>query len=427
MTFRQIAIVVLTIAGGSGTRRANAQSAIVYYDHRPGDSTVVPRLSYLMPGDRASRETSSKERHQGLPPALHIPQGSSVCVVVEHANTLLYTYTAASKSVTTEAPTGLASLLSSIVPIITAIEKSSYARGYLATSRDAEADLLQYARQVRHIADIASNLDDVRNETDAESGLARAAHAADSLAHAAELENTSAAKLFASHRGDTVFVLLHEVQTTAFNHIAAESQEIAIAASASDPTFCAVLDDSRVRTTLAITRKFKVRSGELALRPARDSVLSVVSDPVSNRVFELVPAAILSFDMQGRRRFGIDNGVVRGRDDRRPMFNPGILALGRVGGPLWVAAGVGKGFDVSPDLFVGATLRAGESVVGTNIVVGAGLSVSKVVVGLSAGREGAAVPSDATDVQQIVKREYRTGAGVIFSVSGLSFARLEKK
>jgi hypothetical protein len=347
--------------------------------------------------------------------------------VVEHANTLLYTYTAASKSVTTEAPTGLASLLSSIVPIITAIEKSSNARGYLATSRDAEADLLQYAREVQHIADIASNLDDVRSETDAEPGLGRAAHAADSLAQVAETENTSAAKLFTAHRSDTVFVLLRDVQTSAFSHITAESQEIRLAAAASDPTFCALLDDSRVRTTLAVTRKFKVASGELPLRPARDSVFSVVSDPLSTRVFELVPAAVLSFDMQGRRRFGIDNGVVRGREDRRPMFNPGMLALGRVAGPLWAAAGVAKGFDVSPDLFVGATLRAGESVIGTNIVVGAGLSVSKVVVGLSEGREGAAVPSDATDLQQIVKREYRTGVGVIFSVSGLSLARMEKK
>ena len=426
MTFRLIAMMALTIAG-FGVRRANAQSAIVYYDHRPGDSSIVPRMSYLMPGDRTSRDTNPKERHAGLPPALRIPQGSSVCVVVEHANTLLYTYTAASKSVTTEAPTGLASLLSSIVPIITAIEKSSNARGNLATSRDAEADLLQYAREVQHIADIASNLDDVRSETDAEPGLGRAAHAADSLAQVAQTENTSAAKLFTAHRSDTVFVLLRDVQTSAFNHITAETQEIRLAAAASDPTFCALLDDSRVRTTLAVTRKFKVASGELPLRPARDSVFSVVSDPLSTRVFELVPAAVLSFDMQGRRRFGIDNGVVRGREDRRPMFNPGILALGRVAGPLWAAAGVAKGFDVSPDLFVGATLRAGESVIGTNIVVGAGLSVSKVVVGLSEGREGAAVPSDATDLQQIVKREYRTGVGVIFSVSGLSFARMEKK
>ena len=426
MNSRQFAVAAFAIAG-FGVRRANAQSAIVYYDHRPGDSAIVPRVSYLLPGDRSSRAPDPKERHSGLPPVLRIPQGSSVCVVVEHANTLLYAYTAASKSVTTEVPTGLASLLSTIIPIITAIEKSSNARGYLTTSRDTEADLLQYARQVSHIADIASNLDDVRNASDGDPGLSRAAHAADSLAHLAELENTSAAKLFASHRGDTVFVLLRDVQTAAFNHITAEGEEIRIAAASSDPVFCAVLDDSRVRTTLAVTRKFKVASGELARRPARDSVFSVVSDPLSTRVFEIVPTAVLSFDMQGRRRFGIENGLVTGREDKRPTFNPGMLALGRVAGPLWAAAGVAKGFDTSPDLFVGATLRAGESVIGTNIVVGAGLSVSKVVVGLSEGREGAAVPSDATDVQQMVKREYRTGVGVIFSVSGLSFARMEKK
>jgi hypothetical protein len=426
MTPRKIAIIALMIAG-SRLRAADAQSAIVYYDHRPGDSAIVPRVSYLLPGDRASRPPNANERHPGLPPTLRVPQGSSVCVVVEHANSLLYTYTAASRSTTTEPPTGLASLLSSIIPIITSIEKLSNARGYLAASRDAEADLLQYARQVRHIADIASSLDEVRSGTDGEANLAGAAQSVDSLAREADIENNSAAKLFVSHRADTIFVVLHEVQTAALSQIMTERQEFAVAANASDPTFCTVLDDSRIRTTLAVTRKFKVASGEHALRPSRDSVFSVVSEPLSTRVFELVPAAVLSFDMQGRRRFGIDNGIVRGRDDKRPMFNPGILALGRVGGPLWAAAGVGKGFDISPDLFVGATLRAGQSVVGTNIVVGAGLSVSKVVVGLSEGREGGAVPSDATDVQQIVKREYRTGVGVIFSVSGLSFARMERK
>jgi hypothetical protein len=342
MTVRQIAFVAIAIAG-LAIRRVDAQSAIVYYDHQPGDSAILPRVSYLMPGDRVSRPPEQKQRHAGMPPTLHVRQGSSVCVVVEHANTLLYTYTAASKSVTTEATSGLAGLLSSIVPILTSIEKSSNARGYLAVSKDLEPDLLQYAREVKQIADIASNLDDIRTGTDAESGLSDAAHTADSLAHVAELENTTATKAFSSHRSDTVFVLLHEVQAAAFQHIMTENEEIAAAASGSDPTFCAVLDDSRIRTTLSVTRKIKVASGETAHRPARDSVFSVVSDPLSTRVFELVPAAALSFDMQGHRRFAIDNGVVRGREDKRPMFNPGILALGRVGGPLWAAAGWQKG------------------------------------------------------------------------------------
>jgi hypothetical protein len=425
MTVRKMGILAVAIVGFAP--RARAQSAIVYYDHRPGDSAIVPRVSYLMPGDRVSRPSDPKQRHPGLPPALRVPQGSSVCVVVEHSNTLLYTYTAASRSMTTETTSGLAGLLTSIVPILTAIEKSSNARGYVVGSHDSQEDFLQYARQVRHLADIASNLDDIRAGTDGEAGLGGAAHVADSVAEAAALENTSASKLFAGHKSDTVFVLLHDIQASAFEHIVAERAEIAVAAAASDPTFCAVLDDSRIRTTLAVTRKFKVPSGELAHRPARDSVFSVVSEPVSTRMFELVPAAVLSFDMQGRRRFGIDNGVVRGRDDKRPMFNPGLLALGRVAGPLWAAAGVARGYDISPDLFVGATLRAGESVAGTNIIIGAGLSVAKVVVGLSEGKEGGAVPTDATDVQQIVKREYRQGVGVILSVSGLSLARMERK
>jgi hypothetical protein len=104
-----------------------------------------------------------------------------------------------------------------------------------------------------------------------------------------------------------------------------------------------------------------------------------------------------------------------------------LLALARAAGPLWGAVGVARGASIAPDLFVGLALRAGESVVGTNMIVGAGLSLSKVVVGLSEGREGAALPSDVTDVQKIGAREYRAGIGVILTVSGLSLAKKEKK
>jgi len=79
---------------------APAQTAVVYYDHRPGDTTAAQRVTYLLPGEHASLDRAQARRHVGLPPMLNIAQGSSVCVVVENANPLLYSYTAASKTIT---------------------------------------------------------------------------------------------------------------------------------------------------------------------------------------------------------------------------------------------------------------------------------------------------------------------------------------
>jgi hypothetical protein len=68
------------------------------------------------------------------------------------------------------------------------------------------------------------------------------------------------------------------------------------------------------------------------------------------------------------------------------------------------------------DVFIGLTLRSGNSLVGPRIGLGLGLALSRVPVGVSQGTVGGALPADVKNVDDIVQRSFRAGLGVTFAV-----------
>ena len=72
------------------------------------------------------------------------------------------------------------------------------------------------------------------------------------------------------------------------------------------------------------------------------------------------------------------------------------------------------------DIFFGLVLRGGASVIGSNLIIGAGLTLSNVATGLSKGEVGKPLPAEVSSLDDIVKRSLRPGAAVVFSLSGLS-------
>ena len=400
---------------------ASAQNAVVYYDHRPGDTTTVRRVTYLLPGEHASVDPAQARRHVGLPPMFNIAQGSRVCIIVENANPLLYTYTAASKTITVEPPAELAPLLMSFTQIIDAVGGKK-----IMHDEGEDPPLIKYADSVHRLARIARDLADVKARSDGMVTLAPAAREADSLLRVGRAVNEEATKLFNANSKDSVFQLIREVHVSNWNRLQAAAREITDAHAAGDPAFCTAVEANRIRTTLSIVRKVKLGEGQSAARPVRDSATSVVSTPISIRVFEVLPAGMFSLEHRDRRRFGVENGVVTSRPDHRALINPGVFALARVSGPLWGTLGVAKGEATAPDLFLGISLHGGESVVGTNMILGFGLSLAQVAVGLKEGSEGAALPANVSDVEKIVDRDYRPGFGLILTVTGLSFVKKDK-
>jgi hypothetical protein len=416
----RVALASLSVSMGVASS-APAQNAVVYYDHRPGDTTAAQRVTYLLPGEHASLDRAQARRHVGLPPMLNIAQGSSVCVVVENANPLLYSYTAASKTITVEPPAELAPLLTSFTQIIDAVGGKKF-----LADEGGDPPLIKYADSVHRLARIAKDIGDVKARSDGMVTLAPAAREADSLLRVGRAVNEEATKLFNANSKDSVFQLIREVHVSNWNRLQAAAREITEAHAAGDPTFCTALEGNRIRTTLSVARKVKLGEGQTAVRPVRDSVTSVVSNPISIRVFEVLPAAMFSVELRDRRRFGVQNGVVTSRPDHRALTNAGVFALARISGPLWGTLGVAKGEATAPDLFLGFSLRGGESVVGTNMILGFGLSLAQVAVGLKEGSEGAPLPANVSDVEKIIDRDYRPGFGLILTVSGLSFVKKDK-
>ena len=106
--------VGLTVSPGPLSAQALPGSVVVFYDHRPGKAPIEQRTSYLVAGERSSRDQARSERHWSRPAVLEVRKGNSACFVVENANPLLYAYAISSKAITAEAPSGLSDLTTAL-------------------------------------------------------------------------------------------------------------------------------------------------------------------------------------------------------------------------------------------------------------------------------------------------------------------------
>jgi hypothetical protein len=415
----RLAVIVVLVPPVAG------QNAFVYYDHRPGPASPAARVTYLYPGDRASIHEPEADRHAGPPPRFRIAQGSRVCVKIENANPLLYSYTIKSDTISVAPPADLSGFLAILARIIERARAQAKALGI----QGADSSPLEgYAAAVQRLAQIVQQLADVKAASDTMITLTETALEADSLHRAGRAINDSATTVFSKHSEDLSFKLIHEYQMITWSRLEEAALEISRAGEAVKIpiTFCELLESNGLRTILSIARKDHVGQAGIAARPVNDSTLVIFSDPKSTRSFEMMPAGVFSLAMPGRRRFSVEDGVIRGHPDHRASFNPGIVALWRVLEKVWATLGVAKSDEDAPDLFLGIALRGGDDRVGTNIVLGFGVSLTHVVAGLKEGREGDPLPANVTDIATIVDRELHPGLGVIFTVSGLSFVKRDE-
>ena len=104
--------VLLRVACGLAlavvARPAAAQKRVVLYVSH--SAVVSPEVTYRLPGDEATRRRGGL----GYGDRLTVPSGSQVCFVVERANPLLYSYTAAAKTIAVSPPAGLDEILAGV-------------------------------------------------------------------------------------------------------------------------------------------------------------------------------------------------------------------------------------------------------------------------------------------------------------------------
>lgn len=406
-----------------------AQHAEVFYDHRPGPAGDN-RLRYLLPGERRSTNPVNDAMHPGRPGLLEVGQGREACFVVENANPLLYTYSLGKKSITVEAPAGLAEIIAGLSGLLkdaglplTPVEAAKV----MGFRESADLDLLDlYAAQVTALADSAARLEGLKQQSDDLVSLAPLFTRARQLDAAIRAHDSEAKAIFARGVIATtpeprarMFRLIKVAHETAVKQAAALAAEFKTAEAAPPPRLCATMEESRLRLTLNVAPKAKPKEGEKSARPV-EVVAEFDVDPVSTKTFEVVPAVLVSFGVTDASRFALRDNVITQTRDRRSIVSPGVMAMGRLGAsPVWGAIGVSSGRDKA-DAFLGLVVRGGPSIVGSRLMIGAGFTLARVVTDLKAGRVGEPLPADVKKLDDLLAYDYRPGASVVFSLTGLA-------
>jgi hypothetical protein len=399
-SFYSILLVSTELAG---------QTGLVFYDHRPeprpGAIRGEDRMSYIPP-----RSALNSER-PGKPPMLEVERGAEVCFEVRNANPLLYTYTIAKRAITVEQPSGLSDLITGFGTIIT-----SHGRARVAAGADGE--LQQYADDVRGLTGLVRQMNEIKLASDALAAIDYGT--AFELYREAQAQNQTAERRFEANKDDPDFQLIRSLHTTTWGQIEALHREFRSAQVIGNPRVCTPVQSERLNVSLLATRKHTPKEGELT-RPV-DTLASITADPVHGDNFEILPAGMFSFASSGAKEFSLSGGNLQSVDDEAAHFSPGVFAMTRLGpyaSPVWATVGLGKGQTAYPDLFLGLTLRGGRSLVGTNVVVGGGFTLSYVPVRVNdKAAIGQPIPSDIK-LEDVVERSYRPGAGIMFTISGL--------
>lgn len=441
----------------------SGQAPVVFYDHRPGQAPLEQRMGYLLAGERTRRSARDAERHIGRPPMLTVRRGSDACVVVETANPLLYVYAISAKAVTVEQSADLATLIKEFgasglmkpttgagqIPITSSTSTANaallktmsakeqvYVKALvdtinnlrssldvsIAVQNAAEASLTsltEYGKAVADVAKARAQLDELRSGSDRVMDMEALLKAGNAALEVLRAKDKAATAQYGPHKGETAYDLLHGVQQEQLTKGVQIAEEFTALENAGDPTFCVTPKDARMRVAVTVAAKYKAREGEKRARPV-DTVAFFDVETVDDQRFEVIPAGFVAFGVSEATTFSVADGVVTARPDRSPIVTPGLFALARVAdAPLWGALGVSRGRE-KVDLFFGLAIRGGASVVGSNLVVGAGLTLARVVIGLDKGAVGEALPADVSDLKSILRYGYRPGGAVVFTLSGLA-------
>lgn len=396
---------------------AHAQRATVYYDHQPGTATSDGRLSYIESGDKAG------ERRLGEPPRLLIPKGAKACIVIEHANPLLYAYSLSAKPLSSEVPADLATIIAALGQVL------STAKGAGIAPADTVANL--YFGKVALLVEALQDMSKQKLASDTVSLDSTRTRVA-ALAVKAESINQDAktilAALSTADRADPAVILATQQQESLWERITNLRKEVQTAWEKSHDPVCVTINDKALGITLSVKPKLDTTSGFKAQRPT-GNVAAFEATPSTSSLFEVGFGAMLSVLVDGQKQFGVTNGLVTAGPDRSPKFSPTLFASARAtrSSFLWGTIGASASDKGLTSLFLGFSSRFGVAIVGPEMSIGVGLAITRVPTGLSTGAVGAPLPQGIDKIDAIVKTDLRAGLGIMFTLTGISPKGKEKE
>lgn len=390
---------------------SSAQSATVYYNHRPGKGSVDGRVSYTESGDLASN------RRLGVPPRLIVPKGSKACLLVDYANPLLYSYSLGTKPLTAEAVADLGKIVDALRAVI-GIAKAPGIEAAIPTPTI-------YYGKVALLVELREQVEKERMASDTlplETTKTRVA----ALHARADTVNREANEVFAGLTADdrtrnAAVILASQQQKALWEQIAGLRKEVQSAWEESGDPVCTTVTDKALAVTLVVKPRLDSTSGFRSQRPV-GNVAAFEVTPSRSDFFEVGFGGLVSAFIDDQQQFGLKDGLVVQTRDRSPKFAPTFFASARASRSSWLWGTIGASADDKglSAAFFGFATRFGVSIVGPEMTIGVGLSLARVTTGLTTGEVGSPLPQGVDKIDGILKRDLRAGLGVMFTLTGIS-------
>jgi hypothetical protein len=350
-----------------------------------------------------------------------VPQGGRVCVIIEDANPVLYSYSVGSKAVTVDPDQETSTIIAGLKKFLS--PESGKALGFTGNSPLDNID--RYSQRLGAIYSLLLTMQDERSGSDGVADFSVTATKIGLVADSVKKLDKAAEEAFNSFPDDDkqknmVVRLLrakHEELRTAVNAL---SRQFATGRGHLELP-CVPVNKDRLQVTLAIQPIGDTPAKDKRVRLTGDAIVTIQADPISTRAVEVGAGFVVSALIRGQKQFDVRDNIVVGQDDAATQFRPAAYLMARAWGPQWLWGTIGFSADTKgvSDLFFGLSGRFGGSIVGTRMTLGVGLALSRVVTGLSKGAEGAPLPPNVKDISEITEQKLRPGLGIALMLSGL--------
>jgi hypothetical protein len=423
---RVATVIGLALAITATNSAAAGAQGTLYYNHSPNGGSADQRLA------------ATPDFAKPQPPApgrLRLPKGGQACIRLVNDNPLLYKYSLDTVTVSTSDPAGLKDFLGQLGALAALFNPEGGAPARPAvTAPPVERFRAAVASLVLSLAAMENQIlasDKAADREAFEATLAQVTGIYGSAKEASRQADESFKQVYpagidlGAKSKDTTAALDHALrlaQQSVWQTAGAWNTRVGAARKAVGKALCAPVGSTLLKISLNIQPNFAPLEGGPA-RPVKDSVqASFQAQPYSTDRIVVSPGGLVTAFVQDQREVGLLDGGLTVTDANDVFFHPALFLHARTVSQVFLSIGVADSEGSAPSFFLGLSLRGGEEIIGTEVSLGAGLSLGQVTTGIKEEFRGRPLPAE-TPIESVADREYRPGLGVIFSISGLKLGK----
>jgi len=414
MNSKRLALLALAGSARLLLPAAAGAQAILRFEH---GGTKPTTFAYSIPSGSQGRLMDGD--------ALKIDEGGRMCVAVDNANPLLYTYGMKTEDIALQKPAELSDFLDALKQFNTTI-------GALVVAAETQTPVVdkwaEYTQRLQSAGTKLARIEEQKWATEAGSfvvawekvkGLLDSVNADVQAAGALRAANK---ETFAKQDQYDLIVLAEDYIRSAYDRVKKEWNEAKTRYEAlSKGEDCTVGAESDQKVSYSIKAKTELPKGKDRVRYLGDVFTNITVHVVSRRLLATSVGALMGFFTKVDT-FTVKDGLVQSGQKSQNPLRPAAFLYGRTSPawPFWITVGIGTGEKLKyPDVFLGLTARIGGNVKTPLVSIGAGAMWSAFPTLLGNGAEvGHALPATIKNLSDALGYDRRWGLGVHLAIYG---------